>query len=253
MTAIVRKKMTVFGSNSGLNEIEQFGSLANGMPNYTTDPEVIQALANYLSGWFGGVVGSNVPAIEDMNGLCYLFAYQLSYLLERGVGEWIATTTYYIGSQVNVLGQIYVSLTNNNLNNVVTDTTNWRRFDSTYKRVVGSSAQVTSGLATDSTFASAFAACSNGDNILVLTGSYTENITVAKKLFITGQGAGTALTGTVTFATGADESIFKAMRIVGNVTFNSGVLIVQFLDFILGTSNTVTDNGTGTFVQGVQE
>lgn len=127
MAKITRKNMTVFGSNSGANQIEQFGSLAAGSPVYTTDPETIQALANYLTGWFAGVVGQNSPAIEDMNALCYLFAYQLSYILQEGVPEWSSLTNYFIGSivQNGTTGISYVSLTDNNLNNALTDITKW--------------------------------------------------------------------------------------------------------------------------------
>lgn len=130
MAKIQRALMKIFGSNAGPNQIEQFGSLAAGSPVYTTDPEEIQNLANYLTGWFAGVVGSNSPAIEDMNALCYLFAYQLSYLFQSGVAEWNDETTYYIGSIVQANNFLYLSLTDDNLNNAVTDLTKWKKITS---------------------------------------------------------------------------------------------------------------------------
>jgi hypothetical protein len=125
MSKLLRETMKIFGSSAGANQIEQFGSLANGSPLYTTDIAVIQALANYLEGWFGGVVGSNLPAIEDINALFYLYAYQLAYLMQAGIAEWDAGTSYYIGSLVNTNGQIYYSLQDNNLNNALSNTAFW--------------------------------------------------------------------------------------------------------------------------------
>lgn len=122
-----------------------------------------------------------------------------------------------------------------------------------YKVVIGSAAQVTSGAATHSTWASGLAACADGDNVLVLVGAWTENITVSNKINITGSGYGTVLTGTVTFASGSDDSVFQEIKFTGNLTINSGVNIAQILSFWLGNTSTITDNGTGTFIQGVQE
>lgn len=129
MAKIDRKTQKVFASSAPSTEIGKFGSLAAGSPTTSTDPDVIQALSNYLGGWFDAVVGSNSPAIEDMNGLCYLFAYQLAYIFQAGIAEWDSGTTYYIGSLANSAGKIYVSLVDDNLNNAVTDTTKWRSSD----------------------------------------------------------------------------------------------------------------------------
>jgi hypothetical protein len=131
MAKILRKTAKIFGINAGANQIAEFGSLAAGSPTFTTDPAIIQSLGNYLTGWFGAVIGANSPAIEDMNALCYLFAYQLAYLFQAGVPEWDSGTTYYTGSLVTSGGQIYVSLTDNNLNNALTSAANWRPFVAT--------------------------------------------------------------------------------------------------------------------------
>ena len=126
MSKILRKTAQIFGSNAGPNQLAKFGSLAAGSPTFSTDPAVIQALSNYLTGWFGAIIGANSPAIEDMNALCFLFAYQLAYGFQAGVAEWDSGTTYYTGSMVNSGGQLYVSLTDNNLNNAITSVANWR-------------------------------------------------------------------------------------------------------------------------------
>ncbi len=122
-----------------------------------------------------------------------------------------------------------------------------------YKVVIGSAAQVASGAATHSTWATGLAAASDGDNVLALVGAWTENVTISNKLNITGSGYGTVLTGTVTFASGSSDAVFQEIKFTGNLTINSGVNIAQILTFWLGNASTITDNGTGTFIQGVQE
>jgi len=127
MAKTVRKTAKIFGSTPGANQIAQFGSLAFGTPAYSVDPAVIQSLSQWLTGWFSAVIGANSPAIEDMNAFCYVMAYQIYYILQTGVGEWDSGTTYYIGSVVqDNTGILYTSLTNTNLNNALTDGTNWR-------------------------------------------------------------------------------------------------------------------------------
>lgn len=126
MAKITRKNQLIFGSTAGVNQIAEIGSLAAGTPVFSTDPDTIQSLSNYLNGWFDIVIGENSPAIEDMNALCYLYAYQLAYLFQAGVAEWNTSTVYYIGSLVNVAGVLYSSLTDANTgNNPASDTTNW--------------------------------------------------------------------------------------------------------------------------------
>lgn len=127
MAKIARATMKIFGSSAGANQIAQFGSLNAGSPTFTTNVTTIQALSNYLVGWYNAVIGGNSPAIEDMNALFYLYAYQLAYLFQTGIAEWDSGTTYYTGSLVNDgLGNIYTSLLDTNLNNALTNTTYWR-------------------------------------------------------------------------------------------------------------------------------
>lgn len=125
MSKIARNTQQIFGSTAGFQQIAQFGSLAAGTPTFTTSIPTIQALSNYLTGWFSAVVGQNSPAIEDMNSLFYLITTQLAYAFQAGVAEWDSGTTYYTGSLIQSGGILYVSLTDSNLNHAVTDTTNW--------------------------------------------------------------------------------------------------------------------------------
>lgn len=130
MSRLSRFTQKLFGSTAGTNEMSEFGSLAAGTParytGATITPTIIQTLGNFLGGWKSAQVGSGNPAIEDMNSLCYLYAYQLSYMLQNGVPEWDSGTTYFIGQVVtDGTGKAYSSLVDNNTNHVVTDLTKW--------------------------------------------------------------------------------------------------------------------------------
>lgn len=131
MARLARYTQTLFGTSAGVNQMAEFGSFAAGSPatysGAAITPAIIQTLSQYASGWFSAIVGANSPCIEDWNSLCYLFAYQLSYLMQLGVSEWDSATTYYVGSIVqDGSGNLYTSLTNANLNNAVSSTANWR-------------------------------------------------------------------------------------------------------------------------------
>lgn len=251
MAKIVRKLQKIFGLNAIPTELGVFGSLAAGSAATSTDPVTIQSLSNWLDGWNAAVLGGNSPAIEDMNGMCYVFAYQLAYLMQAGIAEWDATTTYYIGSLVNSAGVVYVSQTNNNLNNAVTDVVNWKTQNgaaSVYDAVVGSAAQVTAGRATHSTWASAIAAVAAGSRICILSGSWTENVTLTKRLKIEGAGYDSFLNGTFTAASSSDSSTLEDFRTAGLITINTGVSYVSMIG--CRSAVDVVDNGTGSYVQG---
>ena len=131
MAKIQRKSAKLFGESAiaGIGGIAQFGSLAAGEINYSKDPDIIQALDAYKNGWSDAVTGNKSPAIEDRNALDYLLSYQQAYIMQRGVPEWISTETYYKGSFVSLdNGHMYVSKTDNNINNnpsTDTNETNW--------------------------------------------------------------------------------------------------------------------------------
>jgi hypothetical protein len=126
MSKLSRITQLIFGSTPGANQIGQFGSLAAGTPVYTTSPSTIQSLPAFLTGWFAAVMGSNSPAIEEMNALFFLIFYQFAYVFQAGIPEWDSGTTYYIGSLCqDGSGNIYVSLQNSNTNHALSDTSYW--------------------------------------------------------------------------------------------------------------------------------
>lgn len=182
MSKLTRVLQKIFGSTAGTDEIAQIGSLAAGTPAFTTDPATIQALGNYLQGWYGVVLANNSPAIEDVNALDFLITRQLAYIFQAGIPEYDATTVYYKGSLVNSGGLAYASLTDANTGNAVTDATNWRT-------VGGPGAdQVVVGTApycTHATLAAAVADSAVGTNVTVLL---TESANVSSVINLTKAG-----------------------------------------------------------------
>lgn len=131
MAKLQRFAAKIFGSGAGADQIGVFGSLFAGSEATTTDPKVAQSLSNWLTGWFGAAIGGNAPAIEDMNAGFFVTTYQIAKILQAGVAEWDAETTYFIGSFASdSLGGLYYSLTDDNLNHALSDTTNWKLYSS---------------------------------------------------------------------------------------------------------------------------
>lgn len=118
----------------------------------------------------------------------------------------------------------------------------------------GSGTQVTVGSGGDySTISAAIAAVTTDTPILILRGTYTENVTINKRLKISGQGYGTVISGTLTFSSGSDLGYFELCKITGNITLDSGVSGVQLMNFWTNSSATITDNSTGSLIQGIEE
>jgi hypothetical protein len=126
MAKITRVTQKQFATGAGIDEITVFGSLAAGSLAYSVNPATIQSLSEWVDGWFSAVLDENSPAIEDMNAMFFVICYQLAYLMQAGIPEWDAGTTYYIGSLVNSGGVVYTSIADNNLNHAVTNASFWR-------------------------------------------------------------------------------------------------------------------------------
>lgn len=138
MAKLTRALLKLFGSSGTTDKFEQFGSTALGATVYTKDILTIQALTAWLDGFQDAVFASNkAPFLESFNALLYAYGYQMVYQFQEGVPEYDATTTYYVGSLVKKTGtsEIYMSLLDNNLGNVLpskTDNANWQ-----FQRVKG--------------------------------------------------------------------------------------------------------------------
>jgi hypothetical protein len=126
MTRIIRSNQKVFADNvAEPNNIAVFGSLESGTPAFSKDPGDIQSLAAFMHGWAAAVVNNNSPAMQDRNALDYLFSRQIAYVLQLGIPEWNAQTTYYINSYCQLDGVIYISKANSNHTHPATDISFW--------------------------------------------------------------------------------------------------------------------------------
>lgn len=128
MPKITRAKQKIFCDDvPATNVVAVFGSLKEGDPEFSKDPDAIQSLPAYGAGWAGATVLNQAPALQDMNALQYLFSRQLAYVFQNGIPEYDATTSYYVGSIVtNSSGLPYVSLINDNLGQSLTDASKWK-------------------------------------------------------------------------------------------------------------------------------
>lgn len=131
MPRITRKQQKIFAVNASNNGV--FGSLQANDPVYSQDPDAIQGRTAYSNGWNDATYSAEkLPALEEFQGLQYLFSRQLSYLFQEGVAEWNTDTTYYVGSIVKSIDgnrtRMYISTIDNNNSNLPTDTTRWYCF-----------------------------------------------------------------------------------------------------------------------------
>ena len=87
MAKLARKTQKLFGENSNNDQMTAFGSPTLDNPVFTRDIDQIQS-AEYANGWFPTILdGAIRPYAEDMNGMFYLFTYQLKYILEQEEDE----------------------------------------------------------------------------------------------------------------------------------------------------------------------
>lgn len=133
--SILRKLLTPFGGAGATTNFAQFGSKKAGSPIKSKDILTIQSLAAWANGFQDAVLTGDHPAfLEDINSLFYVKSYMLAYLFQEGVPEWDAGQSYYVGSMCRRPGtnEIYQSLTDDNLGNVLpvkTNNTFWMWFN----------------------------------------------------------------------------------------------------------------------------
>ena len=137
MAKITRKTAKIFGetaSTTGTDpEIGQFGSAKAGTYVGTGDIDTIQGLSAWSNGWIDAVTPTQqFPTLPEMTGVHKVLSYQTAYLLQEGIPEYDANTTYYINSLCKGLKAdgnliIYQSLTNDNTGNALSDTANWQQ------------------------------------------------------------------------------------------------------------------------------
>ena len=132
MAKITRKHQKIFaGDVPATNVVSTFGSLKAASPAYSSDPDTIQSLAAWGSGWSEAVINNYAPAIQDLIAVFNVMTRQLAYIFQNGVPYWSATPAYYIGSIVtDDLNTLYISVSDTNTNVALTDNTKWLNFHS---------------------------------------------------------------------------------------------------------------------------
>lgn len=130
MARLTRKNIKVFAESASNNGV--FGSLQANNPVQTNDIEQIQSLGAWENGWNDATMtGEELPPLEEFQGIQYVITYEQAYLMQEGLPEWASTVTFYKGSltkEITSTGfRIYCSLTDNNLNNPLTDTASWKK------------------------------------------------------------------------------------------------------------------------------
>lgn len=108
MARLTRVTNKVFGSTASIvddptygPQIGQFGSAKAGTYNATADVATIQGLPAWNNGWIDAVIpNQQYPTLPEMTGFGKVVTYQTGYILQEGVAEWDAGTTYYKNSIV---------------------------------------------------------------------------------------------------------------------------------------------------------
>ena len=133
MAKLTRVTGKVFGGSAPLDEIGQFGSALAGNPTNTQDVATIQALDAYSEGWGSAVISSRqFPPIEEVTGALKTISYQGCYLLQEGIPEYDIDTEYSNTSIVKSINDgittLYVSLSNGNKGNALSNATYWKPY-----------------------------------------------------------------------------------------------------------------------------
>ena len=243
MAKLTRKSAKLFAENAtaAVGGLAQFGSLAAGNPNYTTDPDVIQALPAYGDGWSAAVRGNKSPAMEDRNALDYLLSYQQAYIMQRGIPEWLSTETYYQGSFASKAdGKLFVSKVDNNIgNDPDSDSTEtyWIKFPTP--------AELASGyvhLAGDTMTGTLNAPDINATNSMTspTPGDSSNSTAVATTAFVRNvmQKYGPAMNAGVSFTSGSTLPVSALVVVYGNVgSYAKGSLSIDGHQVACDTNN----------------
>lgn len=126
MVALTRKFKKIFAKDSANNGV--FGSAAALAPATSTNPETIESLAAFLTGWEDATEGGlKLPTLEDMQGLKYDTDYHLAYIYQTGLQVYDSQTTYYTTDLVRKAetNEIWKSLIDDNTGNALVAGVNW--------------------------------------------------------------------------------------------------------------------------------
>ena len=125
MAKLARVTQKIFAGNAQPTDTAVFGTMKTQAPQYTGDIAQLMSNPAFLQGWGSAVEENFAPFMEEMTGVQKVFSQQIAYLLQDGIPEYDAGTTYYIGSVVRSGNSWYESIVDNNTGSAVTDTSKW--------------------------------------------------------------------------------------------------------------------------------
>ena len=112
MAKLTRYLQKIFANDS--NRVGVFGTGVN--KETSKNVETLQS-ADYENGWSAAIVtNKNYPIWQERDGVDYGLSYQIKYLDQMGLAEWIATETYYTTSYCQYNGMLYRSKIDDNIN-----------------------------------------------------------------------------------------------------------------------------------------
>lgn len=126
MTKITRQTQKIFAGSASNNGV--IGSGQDGTKVLTNNIATLQSKGAWDTGWLDMVLGTKkFPPLEEFQALDFINTRQLSYMFQEGMSEYDSGTTYFTNSWVKKAGtnQIWVSLTDTNVGNALTDPTKW--------------------------------------------------------------------------------------------------------------------------------
>jgi hypothetical protein len=228
MAKIPRITAVPFGSSGTTDDFETFGSDATGTPVYSKDPTAIQGGPSWASGWRAALIASKAPVLQDMNGKMLVDSNFICYLMQAGIAEYDAGTTYYKDSVVMNSAnagyiEIYASLVDTNIGNALptrVSNANWM-----FLYAMNTTAL---GLIIPGTQINDSAAAGN-------VGEYIESVT----------NGNCAATGVIFDATSISLTPGD-WDVTGVIYYTpNGATFPSFADFILGISQTSGNSSTG--------
>jgi len=208
MASLTRYLQKIFGDSvAASGNISKFGSYAAGSPDYSKDLDQIQT-TRWLQAWAAATVGNSSPAIQDMNALFFALTYQLKYLTQKGIPEWIATETYYTPSYCTRNGTIYKSKTNDNIgNDPASDTNNWQTLASVILGSAGADSQLKAWVTFNGLTGGIYSAFNVSSVSRTATGCYVVNFATALANNLYGFSGSAGTPNGLSWSLGDDNSI----------------------------------------------
>ena len=142
MAKLPRVTYKRFGANANLSDVGQFGSAVAGAKLDTKDVATIQSLPAWSNGWASATMSDNkYPTRQERNGVDYVHAYQIDYMLRSGVPEYDSQTEYDTTSIVKNIEDdkvvLYHSIINNNIGQSLDNIAAWEKIEFGSSRNIG--------------------------------------------------------------------------------------------------------------------